>query len=77
LKKRKNKFEDLEGLENAEIGEPENVHKGVQIEVDKQKGQLVNVPETMKEILGEKAQYIKTDNIQSHLNVDIKASKKK
>jgi len=31
----------------------------------------------MKQILGDKAQYVKTDNIQSHLNVDIKPYKKK
>jgi hypothetical protein len=73
-KKPKNdKFDDLLGLEDAEFGVPENVQDGVQIEVDGEKGQLVNVPESMREILGDKAQYVSTENISEDLKVDTSA----
>lgn len=77
-KKKFNKFKELEGLENCPISEPENIEMGVKIEVDSEKGQLKNVPENMKEFLGEgKAQYVKTDGIDSHLQIEIKDYKKK
>eukprot|EP01080_Neovahlkampfia_damariscottae_P007050 gene7050-11213_t len=79
-KPKQDKFDDLAGLEDVEFGEPEDVKDGVQIEVDREKGQLINVPESMKEFLGDKAQYISVDDISDDLKVDshaIKGQKKK
>jgi hypothetical protein len=45
--------------------------------VDKDKGQLKNVPEQLKEILGEgKAQYISTEGIDDSLQLEVKKTRR-
>jgi hypothetical protein len=74
---KKSKFTNLTGLEDEEFGEPQDITDGVNIKKNSQTGILVNVPDSIKEVLGDDNLYISSDNLSENLKIDSPLKSKK
>jgi hypothetical protein len=74
---KKTKFSSLTSLIEEEFGEPEDIIDGVNIKKNSQTGNLVNVPDSIKEVLGDDHLYISSENLSENLKIESPFKSKK